>query len=156
MDQKHLELSQYLKLAKKLCHFIFLSLSSLSLSSLSLSSLPPSLPLFLSPLSFSLSSFSFLLSFSLSLLPPSFLPQGATNCLHGLTFVFTGVGESIERDEAAELVKKYGGRVTTSLSKKTNYLVVGEGAGMSKLAQVSCSQLTRTCFLKEPMHHYNV
>ena len=60
-----------------------------------------------------------------------------------------------------ELVKKYGGRVTTSLSKKTNYLVVGEGAGVSKLAQVSCSQLTssqltRACFLKEPMHHYNV
>ena len=108
-----------------------------------------SFPLFSLPLS--------LRPISPSLLPslPLF-PQGATNCLYGLTFVFTGVGESIERDEAAELVKKYGGRVTTSLSKKTNYLVVGEGAGMSKLAQVSCSQLTRTCFLKEPMHHYNV
>ena len=43
--------------------------------------------------------------------------------------------------------------MTTSLSKKTNYLVIGEGAGVSKLAQVSCSQLTssqltRNCFLK--------
>lgn len=50
--------------------------------------------------------------------------------------MFTGVGESIEREEAADIVKSYGGRVTTSLSKKTNYLVVGEGAGVSKLAQV--------------------
>lgn len=63
------------------------------------------------------------------------IPQGAPNCLYGLTFVFTGVGESIEREEAADIVKSYGGRVTTSLSKKTNYLVVGEGAGVSKLAQ---------------------
>ncbi|XP_019849550.1 PREDICTED: replication factor C subunit 1-like [Amphimedon queenslandica] len=63
------------------------------------------------------------------------IPQGAPNCLYGLTFVFTGVGESMEREEAADIVKSYGGRVTTSLSKKTNYLVVGEGAGVSKLSQ---------------------
>ena len=134
--------------------YLFPSLLSPSLFSPSLS--PSPLSLSFSPLSLSLSPLS--LIFLLSFPPPSLsFPQGATNCLHGLTFVFTGVGESIERDEAAELVKKYGARVTTSLSKKTNYLVVGEGAGVSKLAQVSCSQLTssqltRTCFLKEPMH----
>lgn len=49
--------------------------------------------------------------------------QGAANCLEGLTFVISGVLDSIERDEAAEIIKKYGGRVTSAVSKKTDYLV---------------------------------
>ena len=49
--------------------------------------------------------------------------QGAPNCLEGLTFVISGVLDSIERDQASELIKKYGGRVTSAVSKKTNYLV---------------------------------
>ncbi|ESP02654.1 hypothetical protein LOTGIDRAFT_138092 [Lottia gigantea] len=61
------------------------------------------------------------------------IPEGAENCLEGLTFVLTGVYESIERDEAKSLVEKYGGKVTTSISKKTNYIVVGRDAGESKL-----------------------
>lgn len=52
-----------------------------------------------------------------------------------LTFVMSGLFESLERDEATDLVKKYGGRVTTSLSKKTNYFVVGDDAGLAKLAK---------------------
>ena len=31
--------------------------------------------------------------------------------------------DSIERDQAAEIIKKYGGRVTSAVSKKTDYLV---------------------------------
>ena len=65
------------------------------------------------------------------------LSQGADNCLAGLTFVLTGVGESLDREEAADLVKNYGGRVTTSLSKKTSYLVVGDDAGESKIKKVT-------------------
>lgn len=65
------------------------------------------------------------------------LSQGADNCLAGLTFVFTGVGESLDRDETTDLVKKYGGRVTTSLSKKTSYLVVGDDSGDSKTNKVT-------------------
>ena len=61
---------------------------------------------------------------------------GAENCLEGLTFVITGVLESLERDEAADIIKKYGGKVTTSVSRKTSYIVVGEEAGESKLAKV--------------------
>ena len=49
--------------------------------------------------------------------------QGAPNCLEGLTFVISGVLDSIERDQAAEIIKKYGGRVTSAVSKKTDYLV---------------------------------
>ena len=73
------------------------------------------------------------LSLSLSLS----LSQGAENCLAGLTFVLTGVGESLNREEAADLVKKYGGRVTTSLSKKTSYLVMGDDAGEIKIKKVT-------------------
>merc|ERR1711970_1442953 len=43
--------------------------------------------------------------------------------------------ESLEREEMAEIVKNLGGKVTTSLSKNTKYLVVGEEAGESKLAK---------------------
>ena len=62
------------------------------------------------------------------------IPQGSPDCLAGLVFVLTGVFESLEREEMAEIVKKLGGKVTTSLSKNTKYLVVGEEAGESKLA----------------------
>ena len=63
------------------------------------------------------------------------IPQGSPNCLAGLTFVFTGEMESMTREEGQDLVKRYGGRVTTTPSGKTNYLVAGEGAGDAKLAK---------------------
>ncbi|KAJ3355942.1 hypothetical protein HDU83_002227 [Entophlyctis luteolus] len=63
------------------------------------------------------------------------IPVGEENCLLGLTFVFTGELSSISRDDAQDLVKRYGGRVTTGVSGKTSYVVVGEEAGQSKLAK---------------------
>ncbi|KAG8037014.1 hypothetical protein G9C98_004336, partial [Cotesia typhae] len=63
------------------------------------------------------------------------IPKGAENCLAGLSFVVTGVLESLEREEVDELIKQYGGRVVGNLSKKTNYLVVGDAAGESKMAK---------------------
>lgn len=63
------------------------------------------------------------------------IPKGAVNCLAGLSFVVTGVLESLERNEVDDLIKQYGGRVVAALSKKTNYLVVGDAAGESKLAK---------------------
>lgn len=62
--------------------------------------------------------------------------QGGENCLESLTFVITGVLESLERDEAKSLIEKYGGKVTGSISKKTSYLVAGRDAGDSKLSKV--------------------
>ncbi|XP_020610634.1 replication factor C subunit 1-like [Orbicella faveolata] len=63
------------------------------------------------------------------------VPEGEENCLEGLTFVITGVLESIERDDAADLIQRYGGKVTQSVSKKTSYIVVGRDAGESKLSK---------------------
>ncbi|XP_066488649.1 replication factor C subunit 1 [Tiliqua scincoides] len=65
------------------------------------------------------------------------IPQGGENCLEGLTFVITGVLESIERDEAKSLIERYGGKVTGNISKKTNYLVMGRDCGASKCDKAS-------------------
>ncbi|XP_056345158.1 replication factor C subunit 1 isoform X2 [Oenanthe melanoleuca] len=65
------------------------------------------------------------------------IPQGAENCLEGLTFVITGVLECIERDEAKSLIERYGGKVTGNVSRKTNYLVMGRDCGQSKCEKAS-------------------
>ena len=54
--------------------------------------------------------------------------------LAGLTFVLTGTLPTMTRDEASELIKKNGGKVSGSVSKKTSYVVAGEEAG-SKLTK---------------------
>lgn len=52
----------------------------------------------------------------------------------GKTFVLTGKLESFTRDEAADLIEKFGGKVSGSVSKKTHYVLAGEEAG-SKLTK---------------------
>ncbi|KAG7155024.1 Replication factor C subunit 1-like [Homarus americanus] len=64
------------------------------------------------------------------------LPEGAPECLQGLVFVLSGVFDSLDREEAIDLIKKYGGKVTTSLSRNTTYLVLGSEAGASKLKKI--------------------
>ena len=64
-------------------------------------------------------------------------PTGAENCLAGLTFVFTGLLNTLGREEGQELVKRYGGKVTTSPSGKTSYVVLGNEAGPKKLETIA-------------------
>ena len=71
--------------------------------------------------------------------------------MQGLVFVISGVMESLEREEMADIIKKLGGKATTSLSKNTSFLVVGEEAGPSKLekaASLGTKQLTEDQFLE--------
>lgn len=73
------------------------------------------------------------------------IPEGKPECLQGLVFVLTGVMESLDREEATELIKKYGGKVTSSLSRNTTYVIVGNEAGESKLKkaeQLGTKQIT--------------
>ncbi|EER25396.1 BRCA1 C Terminus domain containing protein [Coccidioides posadasii C735 delta SOWgp] len=67
---------------------------------------------------------------------PAELPIGAENCLAGLSFVFTGVLDSLGRDEGQALVKRYGGKVTGAPSSKTSYVVLGSDAGPKKLETI--------------------
>jgi DNA ligase (NAD+) len=50
----------------------------------------------------------------------------------GKIFVLTGTLESFSRGEAAQLIKERGGKTSSSVSKKTDFLLAGESAG-SKL-----------------------
>lgn len=52
----------------------------------------------------------------------------------GLTFVLTGTLPTMKRDDAKKLIESFGGKVSGSVSKKTNFVVAGEDAG-SKLTK---------------------
>lgn len=52
-----------------------------------------------------------------------------TRILEGKTFVFTGTLPTLTRDSAEEMVRTAGGSVTSSVSKKTSYVVVGSDPG---------------------------
>jgi DNA ligase (NAD+) len=57
---------------------------------------------------------------------------GASDKLAGLTFVLTGTLPAMTRDQAKDLITSHGGKVTGSVSQKTDYVLAGESAG-SKL-----------------------
>ncbi|KAH9699368.1 Replication factor C subunit 1 [Citrus sinensis] len=94
------------------------------------------------------------------------VPEGAPDCLGGLTFVISGTLDRnpwysaffcdpynvlpglyliLEREEAEDLIKRHGGRVTGSVSKKTNYLLCDEdiaGAKSTKAKELGTPFLT--------------
>lgn len=58
-----------------------------------------------------------------------------TSKLDGNSFVISGVFEKISRNDLKKLIEDNGGKVSSSISSKTNYLVAGENMGPSKLAK---------------------
>ena len=61
---------------------------------------------------------------------PGWDPSAAAGrLLAGVTVVITGTLPTLTRDEAAEAVRAAGGKVSSSVSKKTTYLIAGESAG---------------------------
>ena len=70
----------------------------------------------------------------LTVAPPSAETHPGGRSLAGKTFVFTGGLAGYSRDQAKELVERHGGQVSSSVSKKTGYVVAGTDPG-SKLDQ---------------------
>ena len=68
----------------------------------------------------------------------------------GKSFVITGTLPTLKRDEAKALIQKNGGKVTESVSKKTDYLVVGEDAGskLEKAQSLGITQLSEAQLLE--------
>ncbi|KAG7200969.1 hypothetical protein KM043_003328 [Ampulex compressa] len=71
------------------------------------------------------------------------IPEGAENCLIGLSFLITGVLDSLEREEAEELIKKYGGRILQQVSRKTNFVIIGDQPGPAKLAKAESLKIKK-------------
>ena len=58
--------------------------------------------------------------------------EGQTDTLKGLTFVVSGVFHLYSREELKALIEQHGGKVGSSISSKTNYVIVGDNMGPSK------------------------
>ena len=69
--------------------------------------------------------------------------------LAGMVFVVTGTLQNYTRTEIKEMISRFGGKVTNSVSKKTNYLVAGEKAGskLNKANTLGVNVLTEDQFL---------
>ncbi|XP_066154359.1 replication factor C subunit 1 [Euwallacea fornicatus] len=77
-------------------------------------------------------------------------PKGKPDCLKNLTFLRTGVLDSLEGEEFGNLVTGHGGRVVQSVSKKVNYVVLGDEPGPAKLEKArryNIPELTEDQFL---------
>ncbi len=58
-----------------------------------------------------------------------------TSILAGNSFVISGVFEKVSRNDLKKMIEDNGGKVSSSISSKTNYLVAGDNMGPSKLAK---------------------
>lgn len=72
--------------------------------------------------------------------PKPITGKAQSDVFAGKTFVITGTLPSLSRDEAADLIRSNGGKVTGSVSKATDYLVVGSDAG-SKLQKATALKI---------------
>lgn len=70
--------------------------------------------------------------------------------LKGMTFVLTGTLKDMTRDEASDIIKKLGGKTSSSVSKKTTYVLAGENPGskLDKAQNLGVIILTEDDFLE--------
>lgn len=73
----------------------------------------------------------------------------ADSRFEGMTFVLTGTLPTMKRSEAKELVEKFGGKASGSVSKKTTYVLAGEEAGskLTKAQELGIPVITEEQFL---------
>ena len=69
------------------------------------------------------------------------LKEKIDNRFEGKTFVLTGTLPTYSRNEASEIIEKFGGKTASSVSKKTSYVLAGEDAG-SKLVKAQTLGVT--------------
>jgi len=76
--------------------------------------------------------------------------QTGSDTLAGRTLVFTGTLPTLARDEAKDLARKHGGKVASSVSKQTDYVVAGDAAGSKakKATELGITILTEEQFLQ--------
>ena len=73
---------------------------------------------------------------TLSIQPRGATPTNVQNAFAGKTFVLTGSLERMPRSEAQEIIRSRGGNVSGSVSRKTDFVIAGPGAG-SKLTEAT-------------------
>jgi DNA ligase (NAD+) len=80
---------------------------------------------------------------------PPIVAISSTGELRGKTFVLTGTLASMSREAAGEAIQKLGGKVSGSVSKKTDYVVAGAQAGskLKKAEQLGIAVLDEAAFL---------
>lgn len=71
-----------------------------------------------------------------SVLKPHLDIENTNNPFYSKKVVFTGVLQSISREEAADKIQKMGADIDTGVNKKTDFVIIGQGAGPSKLKKI--------------------
>ena len=76
--------------------------------------------------------------------------QKKDTIISGKKFVFTGSFDSFSRKEASEIIEKYGAKTSSSISKRTNFLVAGNNPGskLDKANKIKIDILTEDEFKK--------
>lgn len=76
--------------------------------------------------------------------------ENTSNKFNGLTFVLTGTLNTLSRDEATKLIENAGGKASSSVSKKTSYVLAGKEAGskLDKAVSLGVKIIDEETFLK--------
>lgn len=76
--------------------------------------------------------------------------EDSTGVFTGKTLVFTGTLPTLDRDAAKDMARAHGGQISNSVSKNTDFVVLGENAGVKeqKASDLGVTTLTEESFLK--------